>query len=63
MTNGDDVRLEEQILNRFLDGLEENSEVSEEVVGVISDLSDEDDFGGRDQLEEMVLEVKEIDAD
>lgn len=63
MTNGDDRRLEEQILDRFLDGIADDPEVSAEIVEVVSDLSDEGDFGGRDRLEERVLEVKDIDAD
>lgn len=63
MTNGDSGGLEDEILSRFLDGIADNPDVSEEIVDAVNDMSDEDDFGGRGRLEETVLEVKDIDAD
>lgn len=63
MAEGDNVQLGEQILGQFLEDLEDNADISKEVSGVIKDLSDKDDFGGRDQIEERVLEAKEINAD
>jgi hypothetical protein len=35
----------------------------EEIVNVVNNPSEEDDFGGRGRLEQAVLEVKDIDAD
>lgn len=55
--------MEEEILDRFLGRIADDREVSAEVVEVVGDLSAEEDFGGRDRLEERVLEVKDIDAD
>lgn len=63
MTDGDGNRLEEQMIERFLDGLDDDPAVSEAIVEMISNLSGEDDFGGRERLEHRVLEVSDIDAD
>lgn len=63
MSGGDDNSMEDQIVSRFLNKIENHSEISEEITDVIEELSDEDDFGGRDRLAEGAWEVKEIDAD
>jgi len=63
MSNGNGDTLEDQILSRFLDNIEENEEVSSEIEELVRDVSDEDDFGGRDQLEQKALEVKDVDED
>lgn len=55
--------LEENIVDEFTDSLESSEEVSDEVSSVISNLSDEDDFGGRDQIAEQVLEEVSEDED
>lgn len=55
--------LEEDIESRFLEGLEENGDISEEVAEVIESLTDETDLGGRDNLVRGVKEVKGIDED
>lgn len=55
--------MEEQIVSKFLDNVEEHPEISEEIKEVIRGLSDEDDFGGREKLAEGAWEVKGIDAD
>lgn len=63
MSNGPQNPLEDQIRGRFLEMIEENSDISEQVVEIVRELSDEDDFGGREQLESRVLEVKGSDED
>ncbi|WP_162989908.1 hypothetical protein [Natronorubrum halophilum] len=55
--------LEESIVDKFIDSLESSDIVSEEVSTVISGLSDEDDFGGRDQVAEQALEAVSEDED
>lgn len=62
MTDGSDS-LEDNIVSKFLDNLESADDVSEEVSDVISDLSDEDDFGGRDQIADLALEAVSDDED
>lgn len=55
--------LERSIVAKFLDKLESSDDVSEEVSTVISSLSDEDDFGGRDHIMEQSLEAVSEDED
>lgn len=55
--------LEEQIMEHFYDGMADDPEVSKEILEIVRKLADEEDFGGRDQLVERVLEVRDIDAD
>jgi hypothetical protein len=62
MTDGSES-LEENIVNQFLGNLESSDDVSEEVSDVISELSESDDFGGRDQIMEAVLEAVSEDED
>lgn len=62
MTEGSDS-LEDSIVSQFVDNLESSDEVSVEVSGVISGYSGEDDFGGREQIAESVLEAVSDDED
>ena len=55
--------LEESIVDKFIDTLESSDEVSKEVSTVISEVSEKDDFGGRDQVAEQVLEAVSEDED
>lgn len=55
--------LEGNIVSNFIDNLESSDDVSEDVSSVISDLSDEDDFGGRDQIADLTLEAVSSDED
>ncbi|MFC6764127.1 hypothetical protein [Natrinema soli] len=55
--------LEESIVDKFLDNLESSDEISEQVSAVISGASEEDDFGGRDQVAKQVLEAVSEDED
>ncbi len=63
MPNGEPEDLDDQIESRFLDSIDEQSEISSEVVAVIEEQASLTEFGGRDQLEERLLEVKNVDAD
>lgn len=60
---GDSQSLEDNIVSNFLDNLESSDEVSEEVSSAISGLSDEGDFGGRDQIADLALEAVSEDGD
>jgi len=51
MPDGSDS-LEDSIVSQFLDNLESSNDVSEQVSSVISDFSEEDDFGGHDKIQE-----------
>lgn len=53
----DSESLEENIVNQFLSNLESSDDISEEVSDTLSNLSDKDDFGGRDQIVDVVLEA------
>ncbi|WP_114578451.1 hypothetical protein [Saliphagus sp. LR7] len=59
----DSQSLEDNIVSKFLDNLESSDEVTEEVSSAISDLSDEGDFGGRDQIADLALEAVSEDGD
>lgn len=62
MPDGPDS-LEDSIVSQFLDNLESSDDVSEQVSSVISGFSEEDDFGGRDQIQESVVEAVSEDED
>lgn len=62
MPDGSDS-LEDSIVSQFLDNLESSDDVSEQVSSVISDFSEDDDFGGRDQIQESVVEAVSEDED
>jgi len=53
----DSESLEENIVKQFLSNLESSDDISEEVSDTLSNLSDKDDFGGRDQIVDVVLEA------
>ena len=53
----DSESLEENIVNQFLSNLESSDDISEEVSDTLSNLSNRDDFGGRDQIVDVVLEA------
>lgn len=55
--------LEESIVSEFLDSLESSDDVSEQVSSVISNFSEEANFGGRDQIQESVVEAVSEDED
>lgn len=55
--------LESQILSQFRANITESDEISEEVVEILDQLEDNDDFGGREQIEEKVLESRDLDED
>ena len=55
--------LEDQIIEKFLENLENSEKISAEVSDAVVDLSEDSDFGGREQLKENILEVKGLDAD
>jgi hypothetical protein len=59
----DSESLEENIVNQFLSNLESSDDISEEVSDTLSNLSDKDDFGGRDQIVDVVLEAVSEDED
>lgn len=59
----DSKSLEENIVNQFLSNLESSDDISEEVSDTLSNLSDKDDFGGRDQIVDVVLEAVSEDED
>lgn len=63
MTSRDNGSLEDQILETFLENITTSDDISEEIVDVIEALAGEADFGGREQLQERVQEVKGLDAD
>ena len=59
----DSESLEENIVNQFLSNLESSDDISEEVSDTLSNLSNRDDFGGRDQIVDVVLEAVSEDED
>jgi 3-hydroxyacyl-CoA dehydrogenase len=59
----DSESLEENIVKQFLSNLESSDDISEEVSDTLSNLSDKDDFGGRDQIVDVVLEAVSEDED
>ena len=62
--NGEDYNtLDDEIETRFIGGVNENDNISEEIADVIKSSTDETDLGGRAFLVERVKEVKGIDED
>jgi len=62
MSDGSDS-LEDRIVNQFLNYLESSDEISNQAFTIISNLSDEDDFGGRDQIADSLLRAVSDDED
>lgn len=61
--SNDSGSVEDDIVNRFIDSIDSSDEISEDVSDVISAHSNEDDFGGRKQISELVLEAVITDED
>lgn len=55
--------IEDHIVERFLEKIESDDEVSDDLVGILRDFSSYDDFGGRDRIETKILDVRGYDED
>lgn len=55
--------LEKDIVDRFEENLESSEEVSGDVADALSNLTGEEDLGGRDEIAERTLEAVKNDED
>lgn len=55
--------IEQRIVERFLDKIESDDNVSNDVEEVIREHSSDNNFGGRDQIETEILDVRGYDED